>query len=79
MRGLGPYATGGPIGDCTPPFIGLTGVKSCDGKIHDGERPGHAASTCSGSTVRLGGSSRHIFEERAACVSDFSRVFNISV
>ena len=55
---------------------------SSDARIHDGERPGHTVfSACSGSasTVRLGGSSRHIFVERAACISDLLRMFNISV
>ena len=69
MTGLGPHATGGPLGDCTPPVVGLAGVMSSAGKIHEGERPGHGVlSTFSGSasTVRLGLSTRHIFAERTA-------------
>ena len=69
VTGLGPYATGGPLGDCTPPVIGLKGVINAAGRIHDGERPGHAVlSTFSGSasTLRLGLSTPRIFAERAA-------------
>ena len=82
MAGLGPCSTGGPRGDWIPPVAGLAGVISSDGKIHDGKRAGQAVlSTFSGSalTVKLGGSSRRVFAERAACISDLSRVFNISV
>ena len=64
----GTHATGGPLGDCTPPVVGLSGVTRPEGKIHEGERLGHAVlSTFSGSasTVRLGGSRRRIFAERA--------------
>ena len=32
----------------------------------------------SASSVKLGCSNRHIFAERAACISDLSRMFNIS-
>ena len=33
------------MGDCTPPVFGLIGVIDYAGKIHDGERPGHAVSS----------------------------------
>ena len=57
VTGLGPYATGGPVGVCTPPVVGLIGVINSAGRIHDGERRGPAVlSTFSGaaSTVGLG-------------------------
>ena len=68
------------LGNCTPLVVGLAGVVSAAGKLHEGERPGHAVlSTFSGSVsaIRLGLSTRHIFAERTACSSDSSRMFNI--
>ena len=49
--------------------VGLAGGKSSEGKIHEGERPGHAvlsAFSGSASTVRVGGPRRRIFIESAA-------------
>ena len=67
--GLGPYATGGPVGVWTPPVVGLIGVINSDGRIHEGERLGHAGlSTFSSaaSTDRLALTLLHIFAESVA-------------
>ena len=42
VTGLGPNATGGPVGVCAPPVVGLIGVVDSPGRINDGERHGPA-------------------------------------
>ena len=75
MTGLGLYRTGAPVGVCSPPVVGLTGLIHSEDRIHEERLPGEAGlSTFSGSasTVRLGCSSRHICAESASLISDFS-------
>ena len=77
----GPYATSAPLDDCTPPVVGLAGVTSSAGKIHEGERPGHAVlRTLSGSDliVRLEALDDTSLRRGLLALQDFSRMFNFS-
>ena len=83
MARLGPTWTGSPIGDWSPPVVGLSGVIiiSCGG-MHVEYLPGEAVlRTFSGSdsTLLPGVSSLHMWADSADFISDFSRVFSISV
>ena len=33
MTGLGPHRAGAPVGDCSPPVVGLIGVINSDARV----------------------------------------------
>ena len=82
MIGLGPSRTGAPVGVCSPPVVGLSGVIISDDRIHEEHLPGEAVlSTFSGSdsTVRLGCSSRRIFADSCLHLTLLTRVQHLCI